>query len=910
MNTFFHKYSTMRRLVHFTILLLFVSAGAMAQSKYWVAPGASGNWSNAANWSTTSGGPGGAGAPLFNQTAVFDNGSNANCLLDLPSITINNILIPSAYTGTISPNGTTNLIIRYDVIMSTGNLVLPAVSSIDGFLTINGGSVTTGAVSSSVGRNFTVSTGSYTASGNISFGANMSILNGGVFDAGTSTITLNGSAHTSINNNGSLPGTTTFFNLILQKTQTSNNLVIGSNDQVVVTNDLNLIDGVITSGSNGALLVGRNLTIGSGFDGAQTNFTLNGASDAVVTVNAPFISTISGSTTINKSNPASQVSFVTDLPSNLINFNLLTNNTINISQGTINFPDNDAVLWNFNTFNIGANATFNAPSNTMTVQGNFNNSGTFNANNGTVAFTSAVNRFYSFGTSAQNGTTTFFNVIVNNTNTDGSFNIELGDRLAVSNNLSINAGYLNSIGGNLSNQSFVSVGGALSIQSGTKPWALGVHLEFIGANPQSVALAAGTTSYINGNISLLKTAPGPITLNSPLVLDVIGQVLTFNGGVFATTSANALNLAVNGVVVAGGNATSYVDGPIIRTGNSAFTFPVGDDGFYAPARLSGTINFNSNLGANSTYSVQYIRQDPTALYDPSNQWESNPPNLKISECEYWIIDQLNVPQVANPIVWLSYDNVRSCGLTEPSTVGVSAWISTQNYWRLYGNGAGFVTQNGVNFLGASGTGFFVTTTPNPVFTLSTINEVANPLPVTWLSFTGRYFNGSVDLNWSTSLEVNNEEYTIERSADGQNFTAIGNVPGVGNTTSISRYSFKDTNPLSGSGYYRIKQTDRDGKFSYSDIIRVSNSEVALKGLRLFPNPVSGKMPLTIENGNWSNKKVTITIYNAVGGIVRQEQITFGSDSRAKINVESLQKGSYFITTSINNERQTMQFFIQ
>ena len=92
--------------------------------------------------------------------------------------------------------------------------------------------------------------------------------------------------------------------------------------------------------------------------------------------------------------------------------------------------------------------------------------------------------------------------------------------------------------------------------------------------------------------------------------------------------------------------------------------------------------------------------------------------------------------------------------------------------------------------------------------------------------------------------------------------------------------------------------------------KISNNEVALKGIRLFPNPVSGNMPLTIENGNWSNKKVTITIYNAVGGIVRQEQITFGSDSRAKINVESLQKGSYFITTSINNERQTMQFFIQ
>ncbi len=908
MITFYHKYSTMRRLVHLTILLLFVSASASAQFKYWVAPGASGNWSNPANWSSTSGGAGGAGAPTTNQTAVFNNGSNANCVLDQPSITINNLLIPSTYTGTISPAGTTDMTIRFDVIMSSGTIVLPDVSSIGGFLTINGGSVTTGAISSSVGNNFTVSTGTFNANGNLTMGANMAIINGGTFNAGTSTITLAGSTHTSINNNGSLAGTTTFFNLVLQKTQTANNLVIGTNDQVVVTNDLNLIDGLI-SGPSGSLQVGRNLTVGNAFDGAQTNFTLNGAADAVVTVNAPFISTATGTTTINKSNPASQVSFVTDLPSNLINFNLLTNNTLNITQGTINFPDNDAVIWNFNNFNIGANATFNAPSNTMTVQGNFNNSGTFNANTGTVEFTSAVNRFYSFGTSAQNGTTTFYNVTINNTNTDGSFNIEVGDRLAASNNLTISAGYLNSIGGSLSNQSFVSVGGALSV-TGTKAWAIGVHLEFIGANPQSVTLAPGTTSFINGNISLLKTAPGPITLNSPVILDVIGQALTFTGGVLATTNTNTINLTSNGILVAGGSASSYVDGPIIRTGNSAFTYPVGDDGFYAPARLSGTINFNSNLGANSTYSVQYIRQNPDPLYDIDSQWENNPENLKVSECEYWIIDQLNNPPVAAPIVWLSYDDVRSCGLTQPATVGVTAWVSTENYWRLYGNGAGFATENGVNFLGAGGTNFFVTTIANPVFTLSTINEVANPLPVTWLSFTGRYFNGSVDLNWSTSLEVNNEEYTIERSADGQSFTTIGNVAGVGNTSSISRYSFKDSNPLSGSAYYRIKQTDRDGKFSYSEVIRVSNGEVALKGLRLFPNPSSGKLPLTIENGNWSNKKVTITIYNAVGGIVRQEQITFGSDSRAKINVEALQKGSYFITTSINNERQTMQFFIQ
>lgn len=894
----------MRRLVHFTILLLFVSVGAMAQNKFWVAPGASGNWSNAANWSTTSGGPGGAGAPLFNQTAIFDNGSNANCLLDLPSITVNNILIPSGYTGTISPGSTTTFTIRYDVIMSTGNIVLPDVSSIGGFLTINGGSVTTGATSSSVGNNFTVSTGTFSANGNLSFGANMAIINGGTFNAGTSTITLSGSTHTSINNNGALPGTTTFYNLVLQKSQTSNNLVIGSSDQVVVTNDLNLVDGVISSGSNGSLLVGRNLTVGSSFDGAQTNLTLNGASNAIVTVNAPFITTLSGTTTINKSTPASQVSFVTDLPSNLINFNLLSNNTLNITQGTINFPDNDAVVWNFNNFNIGANTTFNAPSNTMTFQGNFNNSGTFNANNGTVAFASAVNRFYSFGNSAQNGTTTFFNVILNNTSTDGSLNIELGDRLAVSNNLTINAGYLNAIGGSLTNQSFVSVGGDLSIQTGAKPWAIGVHLEFTGANPQTVSLATGTTSHINGNISLIKTAPGPITLNSPVVLDVLGQVISFNGGVIATTTTNILNIALNGIFAQGGSANSHIDGPVLRTGISAFTFPTGDEGIFAPIHISGS-GFNSNIPG-ATYLAQYVRNNPHPIYPIDQQSPLNPPQLKISDAEYWILDQQGAT-TPGPRIWLSYEASRS-GVTDPTTIGVTAW-DFPGFWQLIGNG-GLQNVGGVSYVSSASSSVSNVSSGDPVFTLSTIDPIANPLPVTWLSFTGRYFNGSVELNWSTSLEVNNEEYTIERSADGQNFTTIGNVAGVGNTTSISLYSYKDTNPLSGSAYYRIKQTDRDGKFSYSEVIRVSNSEVALKGIRLFPNPSSGKMPLTIENGSWSNKKVTITIYNAVGGIVRQEQITFGSDSRAKINVDALQKGSYFITTSINNERQTLQFFIQ
>ena len=904
MNTFYHKYSTMRRLVHFTILLLFVSAGAMAQAKFWVAPGASGNWSNPANWSNSTGGPGGAGAPITGQSAQFDGVSDANCILDLPAITIRSLNVGAGYTGTISPGGTNSLTIEASVLINNGTVTFPAISSIGVFFVQNGGNFTPGSTSTLFADAVTLNGGTFTGSGNMTFNRNITINSlTHNFIPGTGTAIFDGTANAAINNNGSAPGSISFFNMEVNKTNpAANTLNIGVADQVVILNNLILTNGILRAPS-ASVQIGGGLTVAQTSLGGIANFEFNGASNGNVVIDAPLTQQPGSTIAINKSNPSAVLSFTTGLPSNLINLNSLANATMNLNSGTIDFPDGDNVNWNYVNFNIGSGGTVIGSAGTMTFPGNFHNSGNFSGNNGTVVFQSNVQRNYSVGTPAINGSTSFFNVVLDNTSPTGFMNIELGDRLIATNNLTFTNGTFISTGGSLTAPSFLEVGGNLTFQPGALPLSSAIQLEFSGPNAQSINLGAGQSSFINGNISLVKSAPGPVTLNSPLVIDVPGQIVNFAGGVLATTNTNILNFAINGVFATGGNAGSYVDGPILRSGNSAFTFPTGDAGFYGPIHISGA-GFNSGI-ANATYIAQYIRSSPDPLYPIDQLSPTNPPDLKISELEYWILDQQG-PTVAGPRIWLSYSG--NSGVTDPTTVGVTQW-DNPGFWQLIGNG-GLQNVGGASYLASASTSVSNVSSANPVFTLSTIDEIANPLPVTWLSFTGRYFNGSVDLNWSTSLEVNNEEYTIERSADGQNFTAIGNVPGVGNTTNISRYSFKDTNPLSGSAYYRIKQTDRDGKFSYSDVIRVSNSEVALKGIRLFPNPVSGKMPLTIENGNWSNKKVTITIYNAVGGIVRQEQITFGSDSRAKINVESLQKGSYFITTSINNERQTMQFFIQ
>jgi hypothetical protein len=901
------KHSTMRRLLHLTILLLTFSFAATAQNKYWVAS-APGNWSNPANWSNNSGGPGGAGIPLPNETAVFTSGGLGDCIIDIPATIVGGISVATSYTGTISPLAPGYIMNVTGVFgIAGGTFTAPSTLTVAGIFVQNNGVFNSG---DNVFFGDAVTFNGGTANlnnGTLLFNRNLTINTiNHTLNPGTSTVVVGGDAASSFHIDGNNAGTVSFYNLTLNKTNTaSDNLNIGVGDAIVVLNDFEIQNGYYR-GANSTLQVGRNFTLSTTSKGGIANLEFIGTEDGVATINSPWVTAASGmGTTVVNKDPNATLSFVTDLPSNTINFSQLANGTFTVNSGIIDFPDGDDVDWIYNNFVIGANGTVSGTNGNMIIRGNFLNSGNFIGNTGTVTFEANTTRSYSVGTAAENGTTEFYNVVLNITG-GNTLNIQAGDRLSAANNLTLQNGYFFVPGGSITNQAFVRVGGNLVVTTGSNNMPPSIHLEFGGPNAQTVTFAAGTESYFNGNISFVKTAPNTVTLNSPMELNAANQTVTFNTGILVTDATNIMHFASNGAVALGGNAGSHIAGPVMRTGSTAFTFPTGDGSVYGPIHISGG-GFNTGI-TTATYLAQYFNDNPDGTYSIEQKAPGTPADLKVSEAEYWILDQLNATPVTAPRVWLSFEDARSGGVTDPSTLGVIGW-EFPGWWQLLGNG-GLQSVGGVDFIATAQANVGLVTSGTPVFTLATIDTIANPLPVTWLSFSGRYYAGAVELNWSTSMELNNEEYTIERSADGHNFTGIGNVAGVGNTTSISRYSFKDVSPLNGTSYYRIKQTDRDGKFSYSDVIRITAGDAVAKGLRIFPNPVAAKLPLTLENGNWANKKVTVTIYNAIGGIVRQEQLTFGSDSRAKLNVDGLQKGSYFITTSINNEKQTLQFFIQ
>ncbi len=93
------------------------------------------------------------------------------------------------------------------------------------------------------------------------------------------------------------------------------------------------------------------------------------------------------------------------------------------------------------------------------------------------------------------------------------------------------------------------------------------------------------------------------------------------------------------------------------------------------------------------------------------------------------------------------------------------------------------------------------------------------LPVEWLYIRAQPVEEGVLVEWATASELNNDYFTVERSIDGADFTPIGKVPGVGTAHAVQSYQWVDRNIPSGGGdgYYRIKQTDFDGQYAYSDM---------------------------------------------------------------------------------------------
>jgi hypothetical protein len=99
-----------------------------------------------------------------------------------------------------------------------------------------------------------------------------------------------------------------------------------------------------------------------------------------------------------------------------------------------------------------------------------------------------------------------------------------------------------------------------------------------------------------------------------------------------------------------------------------------------------------------------------------------------------------------------------------------------------------------------------------------------PLPITLIKFSAYLENSEVKLEWQTASEINNDYFTIERTYEGSMYEFVGQKNGGGTCVVFQYYTLWDDNIRKEIIYYRLKQTDFDGKFSYSNLVSVDNRE--------------------------------------------------------------------------------------
>ncbi|MGY6561639.1 MAG: beta strand repeat-containing protein [Luteibaculaceae bacterium] len=322
----------------------------------------------------------------------------------------------------------------------------------------------------------------------------------------------------------------------------------------------------------------------------------------------------------------------------------------------------------------------------------------------------------------------------------------------------------------------------------------------------------------------------------------------FYGGILVSSNTNLLTFA-NGSRpgVFGGSPTdgSFIEGPVRKIGNEAFTFPVGANGLYRPCSISAPAQTTDH------FTAQYFNADATIQF--IGDFENTINNF--SQSEYWQIDRTNGnSEVLVTLNWI------------PSTIGDINEVDDLIVVRF--DGTRWINEGGVAIGDAQSGSITSETIRNfSPFTIgSSTNQ--NVLPVEMVFFTGKPLDNVVQLIWQTASEINNHFFEIERTV--QNRTeSLGIVYGQGTTSAATLYNFEDKNPQPGIAYYHLIQTDFDGTTTkYGPVAVNFNGDNSLVLLKQLTTPQG----VNLLVGNRPEISLEVQVYNLSGRLLTSKVI--------------------------------------
>ena len=361
---------------------------------------------------------------------------------------------------------------------------------------------------------------------------------------------------------------------------------------------------------------------------------------------------------------------------------------------------------------------------------------------------------------------------------------------------------------------------------------------------------------------------------------VNGKLMTTNTYVLTCQSAANANI---------GTASSYVDGPMVHTWATAVqtakNFPIGKGIAYRPVALT----IKQSNATSVTYRAEVNNSPASALPYTLPASIAN-----ISNVRYVQFIRQAVANFTNGKIQMYYD--LDDGVANKTTLlvahddGVSQW---QNF-------GGVATANW--------TGNIVSTTFNnfhTYFALANPPGGGNPLPIELATFTANLDNKNVVVDWTTQSELNNDYFNIERSKDNVHYETIATVRGAATSTEEHSYTYTDHNPYTGTSYYRLKQTDFDGHFTYFLPVSVLNKNTSV--FNVYPNPTKG-YDINLSCSGCDLKSYKISVKDINGKTIPFDTRASENYGELKLDIDESYRtfGSMYIIQASNGDETVRQ----
>lgn len=464
-----------------------------------------------------------------------------------------------------------------------------------------------------------------------------------------------------------------------------------------------------------------------------------------------------------------------------------------------------------------------------------------------------------------------------------------GASIGLSGDLNLNGGSFNASGATH------TLGGDFNYNSAATFNRGSGRITFTGSTDQNITSDASTIEF--HNLRADKPA-GSLIVGANTTVNVNNRLGLLNGSV-VNTEGTGVQVRLVGTATYETGTDGFISGPLfkdLQASESTFTFRVGKSSTYKPIVIDpeggsyvGTLTWESEYYVGTADDFTSGENDILDMSTVETNADTDEQVTSVNASEYWRVDSgggsANLEAITLDISNLSIttDDIND------QLLQVMVWDEAGGEWDHLG-GLSSGTPSAANVITTAALSF-----SEKIITSGIENNT--PLPVDLIYFNGVAEENKVNLTWATAVEINNAYFEIQRSSNGLDFEAIGNVAGNGNSNEILSYDFTDKNPYLGLSYYRLRQVDFDGSEELHGIIQIQNN-FERAGINAFPYP----NPATIDNLNIriisgdDHSKINVKITDMTGKTYYQKQ--FNGSLGVDIPIRTTQRmipGIYFLT---------------